>query len=79
MTSPTLGLDSLLGLLCILLFFWKVDDEAAAVLMAYFYEELKEGKSPTPALNRSQLKLRQSPKFHDPYFWSAFFLEGEYK
>jgi CHAT domain-containing protein len=58
---------------------WKVDDEAAAVLMAYFYEELKEGMSPTAALNRSQLKLRQYPKFHDPYFWSAFFLEGEYR
>jgi CHAT domain-containing protein len=58
---------------------WKVDDEAAATLMSHFYEELKNGKNPTAALNQAQLKLRRNPKFQDPYFWSAFFLEGEYR
>ncbi len=56
---------------------WKVDDEAAAALMASFYEALKAGESPTEALNQAQRKLRRDPRFSDPYFWAAFFIEGE--
>ena len=58
---------------------WKVDDEAAAELMGHFYEELKAGEGPTAALNDAQLQLRRDPRFRNPYFWAAFFLEGEYR
>ncbi|MBB5055478.1 CHAT domain-containing protein [Granulicella aggregans] len=58
---------------------WKVDDEASAILMAYFYRELKDGRSPAAALNRAQLRMARNQKFHDPYFWAAFFIEGEFQ
>lgn len=57
---------------------WKVDDDAAAALMSAFYNALKAGSSPAAALSQAQRKLRQNPRFQDPYFWAAFFLEGEY-
>jgi len=58
---------------------WKVDDEAAAELMADFYEALNAGESPSSALSQAQRKLRRNPRFRDPYFWAAFFIEGEYR
>jgi CHAT domain-containing protein len=58
---------------------WKVDDEGAAALMTSFYEALKAGESPTAALNQAQRKLRRNPRFREPYFWAAFFIEGEYR
>jgi CHAT domain-containing protein len=57
---------------------WKVDDEAAAALMTSFYQALKGGSSPAAALGQAQRRLRRNPRFQDPYFWAAFFLEGEY-
>lgn len=58
---------------------WEVDDEATALLMTSFYRALQAGGSPAAALSEAQRKLRQHPRFHDPYFWAAFFLEGEYR
>jgi len=58
---------------------WKVDDEAAAALMTSFYRSLKAGASSAAALRQAQRTLKQDPKFQDPYFWAAFFLEGEYR
>jgi CHAT domain-containing protein len=49
------------------------------VLMAHFYEELKAGQSPPAALAHAQLRLRREPRFHEPRFWAAFFIEGEYR
>jgi CHAT domain-containing protein len=58
---------------------WKVDDEASAALMANFYERFNAGESPTAALNQAQRKLKRNRTFRDPYFWAAFFIEGEYR
>jgi CHAT domain-containing protein len=58
---------------------WQVDDDATAALMAYFYEDWKEGQSPPAALAHAQSRLAREPRFHDPRFWAAFFLEGEYR
>jgi len=58
---------------------WQVDDAGTAQLMQEFYQEmLKQGKSPTVALRAAQLQLWQS-KWQNPYYWSAFTLQGEWR
>ncbi|HJX89029.1 MAG TPA: CHAT domain-containing protein [Pyrinomonadaceae bacterium] len=58
---------------------WKVDDDATAELMRHFYEALfKKGMSPSEALRESQLAMRQQPRWHAPYYWAGFVLQGQY-
>ncbi len=59
---------------------WKVDDEATAELMKYFYANmLKEGMRPAEALRAAQNALRQDPQWESPHFWAAFTLHGEFR
>ena len=56
---------------------WTVDDEATAQLMTYFYQGmLKDRQSPSAALRSAQLRLFDSKKFKNPYYWSAFTVQG---
>jgi CHAT domain-containing protein len=58
---------------------WKVDDDATAELMRHFYEALfKKGMSPSEALRESQLAMRRQPRWHAPYYWAGFVLQGQY-
>ncbi|MDJ0575121.1 MAG: CHAT domain-containing protein [Xenococcaceae cyanobacterium MO_234.B1] len=58
---------------------WLVNDEATALLMEKFYQELAKGKvTKAEALRRAQVAILQSEQFHDPYFWSAFVLVGNW-
>ena len=59
---------------------WKVDDEATAELMKYFYTNmLKKGMRPAAALREAQNTLRQNPQWRAPHFWAGFILQGEFK
>jgi len=59
---------------------WKVDDEATAELMKYFYTNmLKKGLRPAAALREAQNTLRQNPQWRAPHFWAGFTLQGEFK
>jgi CHAT domain-containing protein/Flp pilus assembly protein TadD len=59
---------------------WQVDDAGTAELMQEFYTQmLKQGKSPAVALRAAQLKLWQDSKWQNPYYWSAFTLQGEWR
>ncbi|MCV3214242.1 tetratricopeptide repeat protein [Plectonema radiosum NIES-515] len=59
---------------------WKVNDEGTAELMQEFYTQmLKQGKSPTVALRAAQLKLWENSTWKNPYYWSAFTLQGEWR
>jgi len=59
---------------------WKVDDEATAELMKYFYTNmLKKGLRPAAALREAQNTLRQNPQWRSPHFWAGFTLQGEFK
>ena len=58
---------------------WLVNDESTALLMEKFYQELAQGDiSKAEALRRAQVALLKSERFHDPYFWSAFVLVGNW-
>jgi CHAT domain-containing protein len=59
---------------------WKVDDEATAELMKYFYTNmLQKDMRPAEALRAAQNTLRQNPNWRSPHFWAGFTLQGEFK
>jgi CHAT domain-containing protein len=54
---------------------WRVEDEATAMLMAAFYEQLQlPDVSRAQALQQAQLRLLQQPQYADPFFWAPFLL-----
>jgi CHAT domain-containing protein len=59
---------------------WKVDDEATAELMGHFYDALLRQRLPPPAaLQQAKQAMQSDPKWHHPYYWAGFVLEGEYR
>src|SRR5204863_5318611 len=49
---------------------WEADDEAAAAIMAGFYEKLASGERPETALRSAKLKLvRSKGPRRLPYYW----------
>jgi CHAT domain-containing protein/Tfp pilus assembly protein PilF len=58
---------------------WKVDDEATAELMRYFYGfMLKDGLTPAAALRKAQVTMSQQKRWQSPYYWSGFIIQGQY-
>ncbi|MGK7887799.1 MAG: CHAT domain-containing protein [Leptolyngbyaceae cyanobacterium] len=59
---------------------WQVNDEATALLMETFYQELASKEvSKAEALRQAQLRILQEPKFRQhPYVWAAFILVGNW-
>ena len=59
---------------------WKVDDEATAELMTHFYRHLlQERQTPAAALRAAQIAMWQQKRWHAPYYWAAFVLQGRYE
>ncbi|MGH9333863.1 MAG: CHAT domain-containing protein [Vicinamibacteria bacterium] len=57
---------------------WKVDDRATAELMTELYRRLFAGEPAAAALREAQVALWKSSRFHDPYYWAAFELQGDW-
>jgi CHAT domain-containing protein len=59
---------------------WKVDDSATAELMAQFYKEMfTNGKRPAAALQAAQKNIAAQRRYHSPYYWAGFVLQGEWR
>ena len=59
---------------------WQVDDLATAELMTRFYRHmLQGGERPAAALRAAQLELARDPRWHAPFFWAGFVLQGEWR
>lgn len=59
---------------------WKIDDQATAEMMKYFYTFIIYDKmNLSEALRTAKLKMSKQKKWRSPYFWSGFVLQGEYK
>ncbi|HSR53765.1 MAG TPA: CHAT domain-containing protein [Acidobacteriota bacterium] len=59
---------------------WQVQDRATAELMRNFYRGLwQEGLAPAAALRRAQLEVRRDRRWRDPYFWTAFVFQGDWR
>jgi len=58
---------------------WKVDDNATTELMRQFYNAmLNQGMSPPAALREAKGKMLKHPRYHHPFYWAAFVIQGEY-
>ncbi|MBX7222442.1 MAG: CHAT domain-containing protein [Blastocatellia bacterium] len=59
---------------------WSVNDQATAELMKYFYDYHLGPKrmAPAAALRAAQLQMRKQSRWHHPFFWAAFTIQGEY-
>lgn len=59
---------------------WKVDDEATAELMRRFYLRLlgRGHPSPAAALRAAQTEMSRHPRWHDPYYWAGFTIQGDW-
>ncbi|NEO34879.1 MAG: CHAT domain-containing protein [Moorea sp. SIOASIH] len=58
---------------------WAVNDEATAVLMNRFYQELTDKSiSKAEALNRAQKSILQDPNYEHPYYWAAYIMVGNW-
>ncbi len=67
----------LLGIPAVTATLWKVDDQASALLMGYFYEQLALGVSLEQALQAAQRRmLERSDAYSQPYYWAAFVTYG---
>lgn len=59
---------------------WQVDDRATAQFMERFYEAMLNQKMrPAQALRAAQLAMSKEKRWHEPYYWAAFTLQGEWK
>ncbi|HEV7681495.1 MAG TPA: CHAT domain-containing protein [Pyrinomonadaceae bacterium] len=59
---------------------WKVDDRATAELMTRFYTAMfRDNLPPAAALRVAKESLRREKRWHAPYYWAAFVLQGEYR
>ncbi|OQX24923.1 MAG: hypothetical protein BWK80_18275, partial [Desulfobacteraceae bacterium IS3] len=58
---------------------WYVDDEAAALAMREFYQELKTpGISKAKALQNTQKKMISQRRYRHPDYWAPFLLIGNW-
>jgi len=59
---------------------WRVPDRATAELMIRFYENLLNGdQKPAAALRTAQLDLAEDRRWRNPYYWSGFVVQGEWR
>jgi len=59
---------------------WQTDDRGTAVLMSKFYEGLLSRRlSPAAALRSAQIAMSQDRRWHNPRYWAAFTIQGEWK
>jgi CHAT domain-containing protein/Tfp pilus assembly protein PilF len=59
---------------------WQIDDRASAEFMKRFYGALLAQKlRPAAALRAAQVSMSEDPRWHQPHYWAAFTLQGEWK
>lgn len=59
---------------------WQVQDRPATELMIRLYRALLQDRlPPAAALRAAQLSLRRERRWRDPFYWSAFVLQGDWR
>jgi CHAT domain-containing protein/Tfp pilus assembly protein PilF len=59
---------------------WNVSDVATAELMTNFYRAMEQDHvAPVAALRSAQIALWKQKRWHSPYFWAAFQIQGDWK
>ena len=63
------------GVQTLVMSLWKVHDEATALFMQTFYENLLSGKSKRDSFAAAQMALRKHRDYgKDPYYWAGFIM-----
>ena len=57
---------------------WAVNDEATALLMGQFYQELSHQGTKAEALRQAQLALLKNPWYRHPFYWAPYILVGNW-
>lgn len=65
------------GARSVLVSLWAIDDEATLQFMNVFYQQLREGKSSSKALNQAMKSMRESDRFNAVKYWASFVLIGD--
>jgi CHAT domain len=65
-----------LGSQAVLKTLWKIDDQANRTFMQAFYTFWASGKSLAESISLAKASLQRSDRYHHPYYWSAYILEG---
>ena len=65
------------GARSVLVALWAIDDEATMVFMKSFYQQLKEGKTASAAVQQSMKFLRESEEYSEMRYWAPFQLIGD--
>ena len=65
------------GARSVLVTLWAINDEATMVFMKSFYQQLKEGKTASAAVQQSMKFLRESEQFYEMKYWAPFQLIGD--
>ena len=65
------------GARSVLVALWAIDDEATMVFMNSFYQNLKEGKTASAAVQQSMKYLRESEEYSEMRYWAPFQLIGD--
>ncbi len=59
---------------------WPVEDRATAELMSRFYRALwHEGSTAAAALRSAQIAMHSEGRYHDPYYWAGFVIQGDWQ
>jgi CHAT domain-containing protein/tetratricopeptide (TPR) repeat protein len=60
---------------------WEANDRSTGMFAEEFYKQHREGKSTAKALQAASIAMirNKSTGSHEPYFWAAFFLLGDYR
>ena len=65
------------GARSVLVSLWAIDDEATLQFMKVFYQQLREGKSSSKALNQAMKSMRETDRFNAVKYWASFVLIGD--
>ncbi len=60
---------------------WEANDRSTEIFTEKFYQQYKKGKSAAKALQAASIAMikDKSSESHEPYFWAAFTLLGDYR
>lgn len=59
---------------------WQIDDRASAEFMKRFYDGMLVRKlRPAAALRAAQTSMQKDKRWHQPHYWAAFTIQGEWR
>jgi CHAT domain-containing protein len=60
---------------------WEANDKSTEIFTRAFYQEYKKGASTVEAYQKASIELigNKSQNMHEPYYWAAFTLNGDFR